>query len=195
MQAHVDDHWVQRSRIEGWRSRAVYKLLEINQQVKLFRAGMRVADLGASPGGWSQYAVKQIQPHGKLLAVDQIEMQYLPGVDFIQGGLADQLVQEKIKQYLHGGCFDLVLSDMAPNLTGISATDQSRMLHLVELALDFCERFLSTGGDMLIKTFHGGDFNQARKVINNSFSKVSIKKPRASRDHSSECYILALSKL
>lgn len=194
MHEHVTDPWVQRAQAEGWRARAVFKLMEIDEKAKLLKPGMTVVDLGASPGSWCQYASKRIQPGGRLIALDLLEMTPMAGVDFILGDFREDAVLERLEAALGGRQIDLVLSDMAPNLSGIAVTDQARVIHLTELALDFAKKHLKTGGDMLVKVFQGAGFMELRDEAMQLFETVQVKKPAASRDRSTETYLLGRKK-
>ncbi len=194
MHEHVNDPYVQRAQKEGWRSRAVFKLLEIDEKDKLLKPGMIVVDLGAAPGSWCQYAAKRIQPGGRLIALDLLEMTPLHGVEFIQGDFREDSVLHQLEAALNGRPVDLVLSDMAPNMSGIAASDQARVMHLAELTLDFCRAWLKPGGDLLVKVFQGSDFTALHKAIKSVFGTVAVRKPAASRDRSAETYLLARRK-
>lgn len=194
MQAHVNDTYVQLAKKEGWRSRAVFKLKEIDEKDHLLKPGMTVVDLGATPGSWCQYAVKRIQPGGCLIALDLLPMEPLPGVDFIQGDFREDIVLERIKSALAGRQVDLVLSDMAPNMTGIGATDNAQVMYLAELTLDFARQNLKPGGDLLVKVFQGVGFMELRKEMQSSFATLASRKPAASRDRSAELYLLGKQK-
>ena len=194
MQEHVNDHYVQKANAEGWRSRAVFKLSEIDTKDKLLKPGMTVVDLGAAPGSWCQYAAKRIQPGGRLIALDLLEMAPLPGVEFIQGDFREEAVLRELEARLGGRAIDLVLSDMAPNISGIASADQARAAHLAELALEFAREHLKPGGDMLIKVFQGSGFTELRGVVIQVFEAIHMRKPAASRDRSPEMFLLELPK-
>jgi 23S rRNA (uridine2552-2'-O)-methyltransferase len=194
MHEHVTDPWVQRAQHEGWRARAAFKLIEIDEKAKLLKPGMIVVDLGAAPGSWCQYAAKRIQPGGRVIALDLLEMTPLAGVEFIQGDFREDEVLARLTQALGGRQIDLVLSDMAPNLTGVAVTDQARVMHLTELALDFARSHLKPGGDLLIKVFQGAGFMELRDEAMKLFETVQVKKPAASRDRSAETYLLGRGK-
>jgi 23S rRNA (uridine2552-2'-O)-methyltransferase len=191
MQAHVDDPWVQRAQREGYRARAAFKLIEIDTRKTLLRPGMTVVDLGAAPGSWSQYAIGRVRPGGQVIALDRLDMPPVAGVRFIQGDFHEAQTLADLRAALAGRAVDVVLSDMAANLTGIAATDQARCAALIELALDFCQRELKPGGDLLVKVFHGSDFAALKRAADALFAQVHIIKPAASRDRSSETYLLA----
>lgn len=190
LREHERDVFVQRARGEGFRSRAAYKLQEIDQRDRLLKPGITVVDLGAAPGGWSQVVQKRLGGQGTIIAVDLLEMPSIAGVEFIQGDFTDTAIVERIRAAA-GGPADLVLSDMAPNMSGMRAVDQPRMMHLVESVLYFAEWSLKPGGDLLLKIFHGEGFDEFLRALRARFKKVSIRKPEASRDRSSETYVLA----
>lgn len=194
MQAHVNDPYVQRAKKEGWRSRAVFKLSEIDEKNRLLKPGMTVVDLGATPGSWCQYAVKKIQPGGRLIALDILPMEALHNVEFIQGDFREEGVLGRLEEALAGRSVDLVLSDMAPNMSGVAASDQARVMHLAELTLEFCRAHLKPGGDMLVKVFQGSGFMELRNGVVAMFESLQVKKPAASRDRSAETYLLARRK-
>lgn len=194
MNQHVHDPYVLKAKHEGWRSRAVFKLSEIDEKDRLLKPGMTVVDLGSSPGSWSEYAVRRIQPGGRLIALDLLPMDPINGVAFIQGDFREDEVFHQLTDALEGRMVDLVLSDMAPNLTGIAASDQARGMHLMELTLEFCQLHLKPGGDMLVKVFQGSGFMELRDEVAKSFEHLQTRKPAASRDRSAEIYLLARSK-
>ena len=187
---HANDEFVKRAQKEGWRSRAVFKLEQIQASERLLRPGMRCVDLGAAPGGWSQYAARILGP-GRIVATDILAMDPIPGVDFVQGDFREEAVLEQVLQRLGADKVDLVLSDMAPNMAGIDAVDQPRSMHLAELALEFADRVLAPGGDLLVKLFQGAGFDQIIKDTRSRYGRVMTKKPKASRSRSSEIYLLA----
>lgn len=191
MHEHVNDHYVQKAQADGWRSRAVFKLSEIDEKDHLLKPGMTVVDLGAAPGSWSQYAARRIQPGGRLIALDLLPMDLMAGVEFIQGDFREDEVLRALEQALGGRAVDLVLSDMAPNLSGIAVSDQARIMHLAELTLEFCRDHLKPGGDLLVKVFQGADFVQLHEAVKRAFESVAVRKPAASRDRSAETYLLA----
>jgi 23S rRNA (uridine2552-2'-O)-methyltransferase len=194
MQEHVNDPYVQQAQREGWRSRAVFKLKEIDEKDKLLKPGMWVVDLGATPGSWCQYAVKRIQPGGRLIALDLLDFEPMNGVEFIQGDFREDAVLNRLKSALAGRQVDLVLSDMAPNMTGIAATDSVQVLYLAELTLDFACQHLKPGGDLLVKVFQGAGFMELRQAMQSAFEVLATRKPAASRDRSAELYLLARKK-
>jgi 23S rRNA (uridine2552-2'-O)-methyltransferase len=194
MHEHVNDTYVQRAKAEGWRSRAVFKLMEIDEKDHLLKPGLTVVDLGAAPGSWCQYVARRLQPGGKLIALDLLDMTPMAGVDFIQGDFRTDETLQRLEAALAGRVVDLVLSDMAPNMSGISVADDARVMHLAELTLDFCRQHLKPGGDMLVKVFQGAGFMELRREIAATFESLLVRKPAASRDRSAETYLLARGK-
>jgi len=190
MQEHVTDAYVKRARVEGMRSRAAYKLDEITARDRLLKPGMVVVDLGAAPGGWSQVAAGRVGPRGRVIALDLLEMPSLPGVTFLRGDFRDDATLAELERMLGGQRADLVLSDMAPNLSGIASSDQARVLELAELALDFALKHMKPKGNFLVKTFQGAGFENYLKILRSRFSAVAVRKPEASRDRSREVYLL-----
>ena len=190
MMQHVNDPYVKRASAEGMRSRAAYKLQQINDKDKLIRPGMLVDDLGATPGGWSQVAARIVAPAGRVIAIDLLEMTGLPGVTFIQGDFAADNGLAALERELAGEKADLVLSDMAPNISGISLADQSRLIGLVELALDFAVNRLKPQGNFLVKVFQGVGFDEFVTAMRKAFAQVQTRKPDASRKGSREVYLL-----
>lgn len=188
---HVNDPYVKRAQKEGYRSRASYKLLELNEKDKLIRPGMLVMDLGAAPGGWSQVAGRLVGDRGRVLATDILPMDSLENVDFIQGDFTEEPVFNQILAALDGRRPDLIISDMAPNLSGIEAADQASSMYLVELALDMARQVLKPGGAFVAKVFQGEGSDQYLKEVRSSFEKVAIRKPGASRPRSREIYVVA----
>src|SRR5271170_4547396 len=188
---HANDEFVKRAQKEGWRSRAVFKLAQIQETERLLRPGIRCVDLGAAPGGWSQYAARIIGGASRIVATDILPMDAIPGVDFVQGDFREEVVLEQVLSALGAAKVDLVLSDMAPNMAGIDAVDQPRSVYLAELALEFADRVLAPGGDMLVKLFHGAGSDQIIRDARRRFGRVATKKPRASRSRSAEVYLLA----
>lgn len=191
MNEHVSDPFVQRAAREGLRSRAVFKLEEINARDKLIRPGMCVVDLGAAPGSWSQLAAQIVGAGGKVLALDILNMDPIPNVEFIQGDFCEEAVLERLQEALAGRPVDLVLSDMAPNISGIRSTDQARWAHLSELAVEFARSQLNPGGTLLVKCFQGSGADDLRRDIKALFESVVVRKPKASRDRSREFFLLA----
>lgn len=191
LKEHFDDAWVRRAREDGYRSRASYKLLEIHQKDNLLRPGMTVVDLGSAPGGWSQVAAKLVLPKGLIVASDILEMEPVDGVTFVQGDFTESACFEEILGLLEGKGVDLVISDMAPNMSGMNDIDQPRAMYLVELAVDFASRTLKPGGALLMKVFQGEGFTELLQLLKRNFSSVVNRKPEASRSRSREVYILA----
>lgn len=194
LKEHFDDVWVKRAREEGYRSRASFKLLEIQKKDKLLKPGMAVVDLGSAPGGWSQIASTLVKPGGKVVASDILEMEPVPDVHFIQGDFTEESCFNEILQALDGKPVDLVISDMAPNLSGMNDIDQPRAMHLIDLAVDFAEQTLRPGGDLLMKVFQGEGFNELIQTLRASYATVLSRKPEASRPRSREVYLLARDK-
>ena len=188
---HADDPYVQRAHKEGWRSRAVYKLEELDQKYNLIQPGMSIIDLGAAPGGWSQYVAKRVGGKGKVIAIDVLDMESINSVNFIQGDFTEQEIYESLREIVGQNPIDLVLSDMAPNISGISSVDQPRAMYLAELAADFALEVLSKDGGLLVKLFQGAGFDDYVKMLRSKFTKVLIRKPEASRARSRETYALA----
>ncbi len=195
MHEHVTNTYVQRAQKEGYRSRAAYKLLEIDERDHLLKRGMVVVDLGATPGGWSQVAAARVGPSGKVIALDLLPLQAIHGVEFIQGDFREDSVLAQLEELLGGKPVGLVISDMAPNISGIDITDQARAIHLAELALDFSVRHLRPGGAFLVKVFQGVGFEDYVKLMRSHFGRVVTRKPDASRGRSNELYILGIGKL
>jgi 23S rRNA (uridine2552-2'-O)-methyltransferase len=194
MKEHVNDFFVKQAKKEGYRSRAAYKLIEIAERDRMLAPGMIVVDLGAAPGGWSQVAAEKLGGRGKVIALDLLEMAPLPGVTFIQGDFREPLVLAELKKNLGNRAPDLVISDMSPNISGISVVDKARGMHLAELALEFSADQLNYGGNFLVKVFQGAGFEEFLRTMRASFSRVITRKPEASRGRSSEIYLLGLGK-
>jgi len=190
LREHVNDTYVQRAKAEGYRSRASFKLMEIDDKDHLIRAGEVVVDLGATPGGWSQVAAKRMKGKGRVIALDLLEMDPLHGVDFFQGDFRDEAILQRLENMLAGARVGLVLSDMAPNMSGIPVSDQARVMHLAELGLDFARNWLKPDGAFLVKVFQGHGFNEFVQEMRAVFKTVSSRKPDASRDRSPEVYLL-----
>src|ERR1700726_1941642 len=188
---HANDEFVKRAQREGWRSRAVFKLKEIKETERLLRPGMRCVDLGAAPGGWSQYAARIVGATSRIVATDILPMDAIPGVDFVLGEFREEAVLNEVLAMIGGSKVDLVLSDMAPNMAGIDAVDQPRSMYLAELALDFADRVLAPGGDLLLKLFQGAGFDQIIRDTRSRYGRVVTKKPKASRTRSPDIYLLA----
>lgn len=191
MQRHVNDEYVKRSKREGYRSRAAYKLLEIQEKDHILRPGQVVVDLGAAPGGWSQVAAEIVGPKGEVVAFDILEMDPLPGVRFIQGDFREDAALAALDEVLDGRQVDLVISDMAPNVSGVAAVDQPRAMYLCELALDFCVGHLRPGGCFVCKVFHGEGFDAWMREVKTRFGRAVTRKPKASRANSREVYLVA----
>lgn len=190
LQEHVNDHFVHRAKAEGWRSRASFKLLEIDDKDKLLKPGEVVVDLGAAPGGWCQVAVQRVGEGGKVFAIDLLEMQGIAGVDFMQGDFREESVLREFESRLAGRQVGLVLSDMAPNISGIPISDQARVMHLAELGVDFSKQWLKPEGSFLVKVFQGHGYEDLVRLMRETFRTVATRKPEASRDRSSEVYLL-----
>lgn len=192
MKEHFDDPYVKRSQKDGYRSRAVYKLEELDQKYKLLGKGVTVVDLGAAPGGWSQYVAYKMGSKGKIFALDILEMDPLPDVDFIQGDFREEAVLNELLDKIGERKADLVLSDMAPNMSGVDAVDQPRGMYLCELALELAQTVLAKGGNYVVKVFQGEGFDDYIRQCRDSFDKVLIRKPDASRGRSREVYVVGL---
>lgn len=190
MQEHVNDPYVKRAQAEGMRSRAAYKLQQLAERDHLLKPGMVVVDLGATPGGWSQVAGKAVGDSGRVVAVDLLEMTPVVGVSFIHGDFGDDAVLAAVEQALGGRGVDLVLSDMAPNISGVAGVDQARSIGLAELALDFAVNHLKPQGNFLVKVFQGSGFDELVAELRKCFVQVAIRKPDASRSRSSEVYLV-----
>ncbi len=190
LREHVNDPYVQRAKAEGYRSRASFKLMEIDDRDKLIRSGDVVVDLGATPGGWSQVAAKRMNGKGRVIALDLLEMVPLHGVEFVQGDFREDTILQRLESMLDGGKLGLVLSDMAPNMSGIPVSDQARVMHLAELGLEFSKIWLKPDGAFLVKVFQGHGFNEFVQEMRAAFKTVSSRKPDASRDRSAEVYLL-----
>jgi len=194
LQEHFSDPFVKRAQAEGWRSRAVFKLEELIDRDRLLKPGMVVVDLGAAPGGWSQMVRERLGGQGRLIALDILPMQGIAGVDFILGDFREEDVLKRLEASLDGAAVDLVLSDMAPNLTGMNSVDQPRAMHLAELADDFAQAHLRKGGAFLTKLFQGEGFDDYVRRLRRGYERVSMRKPKASRARSPEVYALATGK-
>jgi 23S rRNA (uridine2552-2'-O)-methyltransferase len=191
LRSHFDDEYVKRAQREGYRSRAVYKLDEIQQKDRLLKPGMAIVDLGAAPGGWSQYAAKVLLGRGRIIAMDILPMDPLDGVEFVQGDFREDEVLDLLMEKLGSDKVDLVMSDMAPNISGMEAVDQPRSMYLAELAIDFAGQVLREGGDLLFKAFQGEGFDAMVKTLREQYRQVRVRKPKASRPRSREVYVLA----
>ncbi len=191
MSRHLSDPFVKQAQKEGYRSRSAYKLVELNDKDKLIRPGMRILDLGSAPGGWSQVAGKIVGEKGRVLATDILPMEALRNVDFIQGDFTQDAIVAQLLGWLGGGRFDLIISDIAPNITGISSADQASSIYFLELALDTVRRALKPGATFVAKMFQGSGSDEYLKELRAHFDKVTIRKPAASRKESREVYVVA----
>lgn len=191
MQEHFDDEYVKKAKQLGYRSRSTFKIIELQNKDKIIKPDINVIDLGAAPGGWSEYARKIIKPENKVIALDLLDIDPIPGVDFIQGDFREDQVLDELMNCLDGRSVGLVMSDMAPNISGNKAMDQPRSMYLAELALDLANTILSKNGTFLIKMFQGAGFDDYKKELANYFSNICIRKPNSSRSRSSEVYLLA----
>ena len=195
MHDHINDPYVKLAAKQGYRARAAFKLTEIDQQDGLIKSGMNIVDLGSAPGAWSQVVAQRLGRtatvlHGRLIALDLLAMEPIAGVEFIQGDFRESVVLAQLEQSLAGAKLDLVISDMAPNLSGIGSADAARMAQLVELAVEFALAHLKPQGSLLAKCFHGVSYEESVKLFSTHFSKVLVRKPKASRDRSAETYLL-----
>lgn len=190
MQEHLNDEYVKKAKALGYRSRATFKLIEIIEKDKLIQTGMNVVDLGAAPGGWSEYVRNIVGKKQKVIALDILDIDPIEGVDFIQGDFRENTVYEQLNDILDGAPIDVVMSDMAPNLSGNKAIDQPSAMYLCELALETAQAILVEGGSFLVKVFQGAGFEEYKKQVASSFDKVLIRKPKSSRARSNEVYIL-----
>ena len=191
LQRHVKDPFVRKARAEGYRSRAAYKLIEINGRDRILTPGARVIDLGAAPGGWSQVAAQKVVPGGKVVAVDLLEIAPMSGVAVLRGDCREPAIQAQLAAALGGAKADVVLSDLSPNISGIASADQARAAELVQMAIDFCGVHLKAEGALLAKVFQGGEFAGLLREMKLKFREVRTLKPSASRDESRETYLLA----
>jgi 23S rRNA (uridine2552-2'-O)-methyltransferase len=194
MHEHINDEFVKRAQKEGYRARAAYKLIEIDDKDKLIMPGMVIVDLGATPGSWSQVAVQRLKGQGRIVALDLLEMQPIHGVEFIQGDFREEAVLKLLENSLNGKQVDLVIADMAPNISGIADVDQAGAAYLTELALDFSREWLKPSGNFLVKVFIGAGFDEILQNMRPMFDKVVTRKPKASRGRSSEVYLLGLGR-
>jgi 23S rRNA (uridine2552-2'-O)-methyltransferase len=190
MREHVTDAFVKRAQSAGFRSRAAYKLLQLATRDKLLKPGTTVVDLGAAPGGWAQVAAKAVHPGGSVVALDVLDMAPIPGVAIVRGDFEEESALQALEQLLHEKRVDLVLSDMAPNMSGIPSVDQARSLALAELALEFAVKRLKPRGNFLVKAFQGSGYERFVKRMREHFDEVLVRKPEASRSRSSEVYLL-----
>jgi len=195
MHEHVTDAFVKRAQQDGYRSRAAYKLLEMDHRDHLIRPGMTVVDLGAAPGSWCQVVAQKLKGRGKILAIDLLPVAPLPGVECLEGDFSSDEGLAWLEEKLQGGRADLVLSDMAPNISGVGLRDQARHYELCEMALEFAVKWLKPEGAFLVKAFHGVGFEEYRRQMRAAFEQVLIRKPEASRERSSEIYLLGLHPL
>ncbi len=194
LREHFKDPYVKQAQAQGLRSRAAFKLEELLGRDRLIRPGMTIVDLGAAPGGWSQIAARALAGKGRVVALDLLDMPALPGVDFIQGDFREDAAVCALTGLLAGERIDLVLSDMAPNMSGVESVDQARSMHLAELARDFALEWLKPGGDFLVKLFHGVGFDDYVRELRTQFTKLVVRKPKASRARSPEVYALATGR-
>lgn len=191
LKEHFDDPWVKKAQQDGWRSRAAFKLLEIQEKDKIIKPGMKVIDLGAAPGGWSQVASKLLAGKGRVIATDILAMDVLEDVEFVQGDFTEQTVLDEILNLVKGEAYDLVISDMAPNMSGMKSVDQPKSMYLAELALDLAVKVLKPEGAFLTKVFQGEGIEEYRKTLQSYFKVLKSRKPEASRPRSNEVYLLA----
>jgi 23S rRNA (uridine2552-2'-O)-methyltransferase len=191
LKEHVDDEYVQRAQQDGYRTRASYKLLELDERDKLLRPGMTVVDLGSAPGGWSQVVAKRLNGQGLVIASDILPMDNIADVEFIQGDFTEEAVFDQLMAVINGRPVDLVISDMAPNMSGMASIDQPGAMYLVELALDMARQVLKPNGEFVAKVFQGEGFDDYLAEVKQSFTKVLIRKPKASRARSREVYVVA----
>jgi 23S rRNA (uridine2552-2'-O)-methyltransferase len=194
MQEHLNDEFVKRAQKEGYRARAAYKLIEIDDKDKLIKPGMTIVDLGSTPGSWSQVALQRLKGKGRIIALDILDMQPIAGVEFIQGDFREEATLKVLEEKLGNQPVDLVIADMAPNISGVKDVDQASAAYLTELALEFSEQWLKPQGNFLVKVFVGSGFDEIVKVMRGRFEKVVTRKPKASRDRSNEVYLLGLSR-
>ncbi|MDO9282337.1 MAG: 23S rRNA (uridine(2552)-2'-O)-methyltransferase RlmE [Methylotenera sp.] len=194
MLEHLNDPYVKLAQKDGYRARAAYKLMEIDDKDKLIKPGMTIVDLGSAPGSWSQVAVQRLKGHGKVIALDLLDMQPIGGVTFIQGDFREESVLRLLEEKLNNVQVDLVIADMAPNISGVKDVDQAGAAYLTELALDFSRERLKPNGNFLVKVFIGAGFDEIIKNMRLMFDKVVTRKPKASRDRSSEVYLLGLGR-
>ena len=194
MQEHLNDEFVKRAQKEGYRARAAYKLIEIDDKDKLIKPGMTIVDLGSTPGSWSQVAVQRLKGQGSVIALDILNMTGIPGVTFIQGDFREETVLKQLQEAINNKPVDLVIADMAPNISGVKDVDQAGAAYLTELALEFSSEWLKPNGNFLVKVFIGSGFDETVKTMRQIFDKVVTRKPKASRDRSSEVYLLGLGK-
>jgi 23S rRNA (uridine2552-2'-O)-methyltransferase len=194
MQEHLNDEFVKRAQKEGYRARAAYKLIEIDDKDKLIKPGMTIVDLGSTPGSWSQVAVQRLKGQGKVIALDILDMTGIAGVTFIQGDFREEAVLKQLQAAINNKLVDLVIADMAPNISGVKDVDQAGAAYLTELALEFSREWLKPNGNFLVKVFIGAGFDEIVKTMRLYFDKVVTRKPKASRDRSSEVYLLGIGR-
>ncbi len=194
MHEHINDEFVKRAQKEGYRARAAYKLTEIDDKDKLIKPGMTIVDLGSTPGSWSQVAAQRLKGQGRIIALDLLEMEPIKGVEFIQGDFREEAILQILEKSLNGKQVDLVIADMAPNMSGITIVDQAGAAYLTELALEFSKEWLKPSGNFLVKVFIGEGFDEIVKNMRTMFDKVVTRKPKASRGRSSEVYLLGLGR-
>jgi 23S rRNA (uridine2552-2'-O)-methyltransferase len=194
MQEHLNDPYVKLAQKDGYRARAAYKLMEIDDKNKLIKPGMTIVDLGSAPGSWSQVAVQRLKGHGKVIALDILDMSPIGGVTFLQGDFREESVLRLLEQTLNNVKVDLVIADMAPNISGVKDVDQAGAAYLTELALDFSQEWLKPSGNFLVKVFIGAGFEEILQNMRQMFDKVVTRKPKASRDRSSEVYLLGIGR-
>ena len=194
MQEHLNDEFVKRAQKEGYRARAAYKLIAIDDKDKLIKPGMTIVDLGSTPGSWSQVAVQRLKGQGRVIALDILEMTGIAGVTFIQGDFREEAVLKQLQEAINNKPVDLVIADMAPNISGVKDVDQAGAAHLTELALEFSQDWLKPNGNFLVKIFVGAGFDDIVKTMRLQFDKVVTRKPKASRDRSSEVYLLGIGR-
>ena len=190
LRRHFSDEYIQRAQKEGWRSRAAFKLKELDERDRLLRPGMTVVDLGAAPGGWSQYAKERVGPVGRVIALDILPLEPIAGVEILQGDFTEPAVLDSLMERLGGRAVDLVIADMAPNISGIAASDQARAMGLAERVLEFADRTLRPGGCFVVKIFQGAGFQEFHRAVQRRFAKRLVRKPKASRAESREVYLL-----
>jgi len=194
MQEHLNDPYVKMAQKDGYRARAAYKLIEIDDKDKLIKPGMTVVDLGSTPGSWSQVVVQRLKGQGRIIALDILDMHPIARVEFIQGDFREESVLKQLEQTLNNQQVDLVIADMAPNISGVKDVDQAGAAYLTELALEFSQDWLKPGGNFLVKVFVGSGFEEIMQTMRQQFEKVVTRKPKASRDRSSEVYLLGLKR-
>lgn len=194
MHEHLNDAFVKRAQKEGYRARAAYKLIEIDDKDRLIKPGMTVVDLGAAPGSWCQVVQQRLKGQGRIIGLDLLDMHPIAGVEFIQGDFREESVLRELEEKLNNKPVDLVIADMAPNISGVKDADQAGALYLTELALEFSQDWLKPGGNFLVKVFIGTGFDDILKRMRSEFDKVVTRKPKASRGRSSETYLLGLGR-